>query len=193
MRFAFLTLLVLCLAFPASAATVVVNFDDLPTASGCPCPAVPAGYGGVNWDTNFGVWMGSGNYAPHSSPNVLLGNRLATGTATLIMTFVTPPVEFLGAWFSGNPSTSVTATFDLYLGGVHQATSLTLALSGTPIWLASGYSGPVDEVRLTSYRAYFVMDDFTYDNSSAGQVPEPDTFALLGAGLGAVALLRRRS
>lgn len=189
MRFTLLALLALSLAFSASAATVVVNFDDLPDDPfGA---AVPAGYGGLNWGPDFGVWDSStsGFYPPHSGLNVLLGNRLTGGVATMSMTFVTPAAQFQGAWFSGDQ----TATFEMYLGGVLQATSLTLALSGGPTWLASGYAGPVDEVRLTAHRGAFVMDDFTYDTGRGGQVPEPATFALLGAGLGAVALLRRRS
>ena len=38
----------------------------------------------------------------------------------------------------------------------------------------------------------FVVDDFTLDDGSGGEVPEPATSALLGAGLAALALVRRR-
>jgi hypothetical protein len=154
MRVALLALLLLCLSLAATAATVVVNFDDLPNDPfGA---AVPAGYGGLNWSTDFGVWTSCCGYPPHSGLNALLGNRVAPGVATMVMTFVTPAAQFQGAWFSG----ADTATFELYLGGILQGSSLTLSLTGNSTWLASGYAGAVDEVRLTANRGSFVMDDF---------------------------------
>ncbi len=176
---------VLSLAAPAA---TVVNFDDLPDDPfGA---AVPAGYGGLNWGVDFGVWDSSSSaiYPPHSFNNVLLGNRLnQSGYAAMPVYFVTPGAEFLGAWFSG----SGTALFDMYFSGNLVATSSSLNLNSTSTYLASGYSGPVDEVRLTADRGQFVMDDFTY-NPAGTAVPEPGTALLMGLGLAAVSMLSRR-
>ena len=75
---------------------------------------------------------------------------------------------FQGAWFAGYDDVDV--TFKLYEHGALVATSATLDTSATPTWLASGYTGLVDEVIVSSAgpgRA-FAMDDFAF----AAAVPE---------------------
>jgi hypothetical protein len=64
-----------------------------------------------------------------------------------------------------------------------------LALSDTPTFLSSGYDGIVDTVIVSSGDPSFVsMDDFTFTQP----VPEPETYALMLAGLGVVSFVARR-
>ena len=91
-------------------------------------------------------------------------------------------VRFDGAYFAGLDFS--TATFQLYNSGSLVATSGTLIPSSTPTFLASGYTGLVDEVRVVS-DAFRVMDNVTY-NTDIETVPEPSTILGLGLlGLGA--------
>jgi hypothetical protein len=54
-----------------------------------------------------------------------------------------------------------------------------LAPSGVPTFLGSGYAGPVDEVGVVSpWPDYFVMDDVTYESGSS--TPEPASLSLVG-------------
>ena len=84
-------------------------------------------------------------------------------------------VRFDGAYFAGEAP----VTFELYNSGSLVATSGTLTSSSTPTFLASGYAGLVDEVRVVS-NTFRVMDNVTY-NTDTETVPEPST--ILGLGL----------
>ena len=93
-------------------------------------------------------------------------------------------VRFDGAYFAGLDFS--TATFQLYNSGSLVATSGTLIPSSTPTFLASGYTGLVDEVRVSlASVGSIVMDNVTY-NTDIETVPEPSTILGLGVlGLGA--------
>lgn len=92
--------------------------------------------------------------------------------------------------FSGDSG----VTFELYLAGNLVHTSATLPdSSGTfyaPTLLASGYTGQVDTVRVRAVQGYYSMDDFAYH--AAAVVPEPESYALLMAGLGFLAFAAKR-
>jgi hypothetical protein len=63
------------------------------------------------------------------------------------------------------------------------------ATSATPEFLASGYGGLVDELIVSSpNQSDYTMEDFTF----AQAVPEPETYAPMLAGLGAVGFAARR-
>lgn len=182
----------------AASHATVVSFDD---AIGSSWASLPQGYGGLTWgsspsNTGWHVWQTASYYPAHSGAFVAYADA-----GQMDISFASAAV-FDGAYFSGNWNS--TATFRLFLGNTQVASSSTLAVSGGPLWLASGYSGQVDRVRLVigGSTQNWVMDDFTFHAPAASPVanlpavPEPETAALMLAGLGVVggvATRRRRT
>lgn len=172
------------LAFAGAADATVVTFDDLAGND----LAVPDGYGGISWNGQWAYFGADQSpYTPASPPN-----RVYDLTASSGFGFAAP-VIFDGADFAGLSAT--TLKFQLYLGGALVATSSVLAPSETPTFLASGYAGLVDEVRVVNADVgAFVMDNVTYDAAPAG-IPEPVSWAMMLVGffgLGAGLRARRR-
>jgi hypothetical protein len=166
----------------ASAQTTVLNFDNLnPGVSVIP---MPAGYGGLNWAANIGIWGASQPpFNPQSAPNRALFNLSSeSGVAESLVTFIAGPKVFDGAYFSGY----FNVQFNLYSGATLVATSslLNLGASGSgPTFLASGYAGPVTTVGIVGDRGLFSMDNFTFE-----AVPEPSTLSLSVIGIVALGL-----
>lgn len=170
-------------AFLPMASATVLGFDDLGTDG-----YVPASYGGLDWSA--GDWFAFGEaqdpYTAHSG-DFRVTSGFGDADAATAIKFVAPAV-FDGAWFAG--LSGATVTFDLYYQGQQVGTSATLDPSATPAFLASGYKGLVDEVIVASPgQGSYVMDDFTFTQA----VPEPQTIALMLAGLGVVGTVMRRT
>ena len=166
------------LAFVAPAA--VISFEDLSGQA-----ALPSNYAGLTWTSGWDYYdWAQPPYNPSSGVVRVYNNG---GTPPPGFSFPAP-VVFDGAYFAGNSN----AQYQLYLSGGLVATSGLIGLSSTPAFLASGYAGLIDEVRLNVIQqGQFVMDDVTY-NGANGQIPEPATIGLFGAGLVGLLLLRRR-
>lgn len=159
----------------AASASIIIDFDDL-VGQG----PVPPGYGGVS---DWGGWWYYDWAQPPYNPN---SPPVRVYNVTDGMFTFADDVIFEGAYFAGYGVADgyQPISFNLYLGGnlVHTSGSLDLMSDGVPRWLASGYGGLIDTVKVNGTYGFFVMDDVTY-------IPAPGTLALLGlAGLG----LRRR-
>lgn len=94
--------------------------------------------------------------------------------------------KFDGAWFSGGDQ----VRYKLFNDGVLVHTSdVSAMLSGTPVWVPSGYDRFVNSVVVVGRQGFFAMDDFT-----ATPVPEASSLAMFAAGLLTLgAFMRRRA
>jgi hypothetical protein len=180
-------LLIACLG--TSRATVL-NFDDL---SGW--GTVPVNYGGLTWNDSW--WSLSGeppHYTAFSNPIVVTSYDNMNGVSWTGLNSVKfqDPGTFQGAYFSGyellGGIVPNTIGYDLYYLGTKVANTPDVAIGGTPLFIASGYSGLVDEVYIRGFQSYFVMDNFTFNSA----VPIPPSLLLLGPGLLGLAAIRRR-
>lgn len=173
--------------FTPIASADVLGFDDIGAYG-----SVPANYGGLDWSAS--TWLAFDDvagdpFAPHSGSWQLAAD-FGSSDANTTIRFLTDSI-FDGAWFSGYDDSSV--GFHLYLDGALVGTSALLSTTGSAAFLASGYAGLVDTVVVTSgQHAFYAMDDFTFRQAVAA-VPEPQTWALMFAGLGVVATLARRN
>lgn len=174
------------LSMAAAAEAAVVTFDDL-SGQG----TVADGYGGITWDSNWTYYDDSNYpYTPASGASRVYVNYdgHTDGVYEAVGFRFSGPVVFDGAYFAGAPNMGV--SLQMYLKGVQVATTDTLYQTSTPTFLASGYAGQVDEVRVYGPNDYYVMDDVTY---TAAPAPEPAAWALMivGFGLAGTALRRR--
>jgi hypothetical protein len=187
-----LVMIVSSLFAVVAANAAVVGFDDLGSTCNNTSGNVPDGYGGINWGGN---WTCYAILQSPFTPNSLPGRVYDASNSANFFTFVTPQ-NFQGAWFSGVDTTTV--QFQLYSGIDLVGSSAELGTTSTPAFLSSGYDGLVDKVVVLSNAPdFFVMDDVTYAAGSGGLsdpigTPEPQTVALLGVGLGLIAVVRRR-
>ncbi len=173
-----------------SASATVLTFDDI--NSGFGVVQLAQNYGGLNWDYNsnwnlgWQVWNTNQFYYPaQTPPNVAFAHSTNIGVS-----FLTDSV-FDGAYFGG----SAQARYDLYLDSnlVHSSTFANMGTNGNPAaWVGSGYSGLVDRVQVVTNGggADWVMDNFTYN--STAPIPEPETYAMMLAGLGMLGFMARR-
>ena len=167
------------LGTPVMAAQVVVGFEDI----AAPWDLVD-GYGGLTgWpgfgEVSFGDFQALGNNLVHAS-----GGSLH---------FDATPVVFEGLYINYWVSNGIVSPFSLlYQGNVVH--SVLINSDSQPFdslyWLASGYTGLVDEIRFNYASSDgFIVDNLTY---STTPVPEPEQALLFLAGIGLVSLMGRR-
>jgi len=170
----------------------VLNFDNLPAG----VSFFTANYQGFQLGTNSiatTAWFHSDEetafYNPSSGTKFVATDfQLYTGALFEDAQPISSTVDFVfsGAFFSGGDK----VRYKLYNDGNLVFTSAdSPTLTGTPIFVPSGYVGLVDSVVIVGKQGFYAMDDFTY-----APVPEPGTYGLMAAGLlGLGAYMRRRS
>jgi hypothetical protein len=156
----------------AASVTTVVNFDNLMGDGD-----IPSLYDGINWENG---WKYYDDIQPPYSPQT---ESIRVYNYEVIPSFsFNQSVIFNGAYFSGYDTQGV--QFELLLSGSQVFLSTVLKPTETPTFLASGYSGLVDQVRILrsgfTDPTYWVMDDVNYTS-----IPTPALLpGLVGLGLG---------
>ena len=170
------------LASPAAAQTVE-TYETVPACNNArPNMGV---FSGINYLSQWTCYnFAQSPFNPSSGSARLYAVSGNANAASASFQFLSPK-QFLGAWFSGNAGS---VQFDMSYLGSSVWTSALLGPQSTPMFLASGYSGAVDQVTVNGSNVQWVMDDVTYDNV----VPEPTSLALVGAGLLALGFVARR-
>lgn len=181
-----------CLSSTAQAD--ILTFEDLP--SGGPAYFV-SDYHGFRFGTNnpqTTAWFYTDEnnpfYTPQSPTHFLATDfTLYTGAAFEAAQSITSATDFVfnGAYFSGEGQ----IRYQLYNNGnlVWTSADSQALLNSPPIFVASGYSGLVDEVVILGKQGYYALDNFTY--SEGTQVPEPSALSLVVLA-GLAGLVRRR-
>jgi hypothetical protein len=184
----------------SAAAPTVLNFDDL-AANGPGGAPMPAGYGGIDWQGGNWEYLVCDNgpnqcpgpdpvvypYQPHSFPVMITVDSLSG--LTMQFGFTGGPAVFNGAWLSTRNGDYF--GYALKLGGNLVYTSPLATTGSIPTYVASGYSGKVDQVFIiASDIGDWGLDDLSYTATSA--VPEPTSAALMMGGLLALGLRARR-
>jgi hypothetical protein len=172
--------LLLCAASLSSVANAtVLTFDDLSGAG-----PMPNGYAGFNWSGWYHYDHFDGPfYQPKSGSTRITdpGNTGSNNSFSSASEFV-----FDGASFSG--PTATTLHYQLYRGSDLVHTSPTVRMTGSYMFVPSGYSGAVTKVTVLAV----VSDQYVMDDVVISAVPEPETYALALMGIAAVAFHVRR-
>ncbi|MEW5788105.1 MAG: PEP-CTERM sorting domain-containing protein [Pseudomonadota bacterium] len=189
-------LLGLCLSFPMATQAEVLTFDDLVYDTPYGGPAMPQGYGGLYWiGWNYYSWDNP-PYNAHSGETRLFHmTYYPPTTPSPNAVYSDNPVRdfvFDGAWFAGYSSFYFpkSVSFALYNDGVLVHQSDWLTPTDTSAFLASGYAGAVDRVELLGDASFVAMDDFQFHFITS--VPEPETYAMMLAGIALLATRTRR-
>ena len=187
----------------SGAQAAVINFDDLTNLA-----PIPSGYGGINWDSNAyaldDAEFANSFFNSYGSPSGEFAAYNGFGVPSIT---ISSPVafDFNGASFTGlatrNSFVSFTAT-DVTVLGYNGATlvgSVSMALSANSYqWLQADLLGITSLVITNSNTnagvrgRWWLMDDFTYNQTPVNAVPVPAAAWLFGSALVGMARFGKR-
>lgn len=158
--------------------------------------ATGAGQGGLNLqvrDSSTNI-QGRYNVEPAIGANNPSGRWLDSNDLTEFVLNLNAPTTALGFWITDMGD--VSGNFSIWIDGVQQPLSLSTRDNGN-----LGFFGVISDDSFSQVKfAVSVRNDGwgfdgfnAYRNPPNEEVPEPATYAMMGAGLAALALLRRRS
>lgn len=173
--------------------TKTLTFDDIPAVEASeannPISVLAPNYGGLSWDqvyvlhkdfhpgTGYDTGTVSGQFVGFNA-----SANLASFSDTTAFSFVS--VYVTNAWESGS------VTFTGFLNGVQTQQSVISANTNGPVFASFNW-GNVDKVTFRGAQNQVVLDNLTV-GAMAAPVPEPETYALLLAGLGLMGAVARR-
>lgn len=169
----------------AVAAPTVITFDDIDAGSGV---LMTNGYAGLDWD-NFYVlnaaatYPGSGYaYGAISAPNVIFNGYAGQASFSSASAFNLLTIQVTKAWLSG------VTHFDGYVGDTLTYSLNVSSSKTTPVLATFNWLG-VNKVTISDGNGTYhtVLDNVTIE-----AVPEPETYAMVLAGLGLVGFAARR-
>lgn len=185
----------LALSLSAHAAKTTIDFDNF-NLHGEQYLAVNNGYAGLNWN-NFGVINGSDDslagtgydYGTVSGLHAAYNERGDDASFSSTSSFKLVSLFLTAAW---SPST---VEFYGYHGNTLSQQMVVDTNQQSPVLVHFNWSG-IDQVRMHvrgyNYGRQQVLDNIKLDFTPAAPVPEPETYAMLLAGLGLLGYTRRR-
>lgn len=185
----------LALSLSAHAAKTTIDFDNF-NLQGDAHRSINNGYGGLNW-SNFSVINGSVDafagtgydYGVASGLNAAFNDRGDDASFSSATTFKLYSLFLTAAW------TTSTVEFYGYHGNTLSQKMIVNSNQQSPVLVHFNWSD-IDQVRMhvqgDNFSRQQVIDNIKLEYTPAAPVPEPETYAMLLAGLGLLGYVGRR-
>lgn len=191
----------------ASTQAAVITFDDLPAAE---FDVISDGYQGFNWGVgilSFNVSYIHKDTIPEGGflNGIVSGDYAAYNTAATTSTISSNDIfDFNGAYFASGWSEGMSIEITGLLNNVALFTKTVIVSTQQSQWFDFDFIGinsltlfasggtPIDP-NLAAGNDYFVMDNFTVNETASVPVPESSSLALLFLGLAALVISRKKA
>lgn len=168
----------------------VLTFEGLTSGSDANLNTTVTNYGGFTWSNDLFLYSSSSYSTPTHSGSYGIVNNF--GSSPVSMSSSTA-FDFNGAWLNGwnfNSPSSVTIN-------AYDASNTLIGTSGS-IGITAGSEVFADFTFANVNRIdfvggqYFTLDDIKVNETSVSAVPEPESYAMMLAGLGLIGTIARR-